>query len=423
MESSIKEEKGLKRKLEMTIPAQVVTDYFEKNYQKIQKTAKMPGFRQGKIPLSTLKTTYKQHAQEAVMDDLFRSFYPKALQENQIQPAGPPTLLNLDLGENKPCQFLFELEVHPKVIVDNYNQLELKKESIDIKEEEVTATLEKLRQSCAKFQDSLNKNPVEKGDFFTVNMEGFLISNNQKKLNYSNLLLQAGEDMMAPGFDGHLIGLQLDEEKSFEFEFPKEHPNPDVSGEKLNINVKLILFKNKQVPDLNDEFAKRFKVDTVEELKLRIKEDIKNNLEQKSKEETENSIIKQLIEKNPLELPEILIKNQKEKLKENSRKRLEEYKMSKSEQEKFLQEKDSIFEKEAKDSLHCSYLMEKLIQDLKIKTTEEDIMQSLRESFPQKDPESMKKELKKGKYWDHFIFNLTRKKLISYLIEKAKIIN
>ena len=198
MQSSVKEEKGLKRKLEFAVPTEEVENCFLENYQKIQKSAKMPGFRQGKIPLNILKQTYKGHVHEAVMDDLFQSFYPRALKENKIHPAGPPTLLNLDLQEGKACKFLLEVEVHPKVKVENYMNLELKKPDANIKEEEVSETLEKLRQSYAKFEDSLNKGPVKKGDFFVINMKCFLASENQKKLNYTNLLLQAGEDMVAP---------------------------------------------------------------------------------------------------------------------------------------------------------------------------------------------------------------------------------
>ena len=423
MNSTVKEEKGLKRKLEFIVPVEEVESCFSKNYKKIQKKAKMPGFRQGKIPLSTLKKAYEGHVQEAVMDDLFRLFYPKALQAHQIRPAGSPILLHLDLHEGQDCKFLLELEVHPEVKVENYIGLKLKKKDINIKEEEVAEKLEKLRQSCATFEDSLNQGPVKKGDFFTISVKGFLDSDKQPKLDYSNLLLSAGQDMVAPGFDDKLIGLKKDEEKEFPFIFPKDLSNQKIAGLNLKIKVKLTGFKNKIIPKLGDDLAKRFKLETLDELKARVKTDLKSNLEQKAKEEMENDVVRQLVEKNSLEIPEVLIKEQKQKLKDNAVKRLEEYKMPKAGQETFLHEKDSIFETEAKESLHGSYLIEQLIQDLKIKTTEADIKKSLQESFPQKEPETMKKELKKSGYWDNFIFNLTRKKAIAYLIEKAEFVS
>ena len=421
MQSSIREEKGLKRKLEFVIPVIEVDNCFSKNYLKIQKKAKMPGFRQGKVPLQTLKLNYKNHAYEAVMDELFKTFYPKIIKEKKIRPAGPPRLIDLDLQEGKSCKFSLELEIHPQVKVENYKNLELKKQNTLIEEKEIIETLDKLRQSFAKFEDIQNTGPVKKGDCLTLNIEGFTSVKKEKKLNYKNLLLETGKDMVAPGFDDKLIGLHLNEEKEFDFLFSKNHPNPELAGIQLNIKLQITAFKKKVLPELNDEFAKQFKLKSLEQLKEQVKKDLKNNMEQKAKEKMENDLIQQLIEKNPVELPEVLIKEQKQKLKENTIKKLEEYKTPLPEQEIFLKEKDSIFEKEAKDSLHISYLIEQLIQDLKITITKEDINRSLQESFPTKKPEDMERELKKGKYWDNFLFNLTRKKVIAYLIDQAKI--
>jgi len=419
MKSKVTEEKGLKRKLEFIVPVQDVENCFSENYKKIQKKAKMPGFRQGKVPVETLKKTYKSQVYKAVLDDLFQSFYFKALQDNHISPAGPPTLVDLDLQEGKDCRFLIELEVHPYVQVKDYEGLELKQKNTNVTTNEVSETLEKLRQSCAKFEDSKNLGPIQKGQFCVVNLEGFL--QNQRKTHYPNLLLELGKDMVAPNFDDHLIGLKLNDKKEFNFSFPKNHPDSKIADQKLLIKIQIIGFKDKHVPDLNDDLAKRFKLKNLEELKNQIQKDLKSNLEKKVKEEMENDIIQKLMEKNPIELPVSLIKEQKKKLQDNSRKRLEEYKMSQVEQEAFIKEKDSIFEKEARDSLHLSYLFEQLIKDLKIKATEEDIKKSLEESFPKSKPEEMEKELKKGKYWNSFVFNLTRQKVISYLIEKANI--
>ena len=421
MSAVVKEEKGLKRKLEFVVPVQKVEECFLKNYQKIQKKAKAPGFRQGKIPLNTIKKNYKEHAYKDVMDDLFRSFYPTALKETQIKPAGPPTLIDLNLEEGKDCKFLLEVEVHPQVQVENYMNLELRKKPIQVTEEEVNLTLEKIRESCATFEDALNKNPVKESDFAVFSLSGF-DSQDKKPLDYKNLLLEVGKDAVAKGFDKNLIGLNLNEKKQFDFNFPKDHPNSQIAGLALKITVQLTGFKNKKIPELNDELAKRFKSETLQDLKQKVKEDLKNNLEQKQKEEIENSLIQQLTEKNPVELPQTLIEEQKQRLKDNAKKRLEEYKMSQSKQEAYLKEHDKKFEKEAKSSLHISYIMEQLIKDLDIKTAQEDITNSLKESFPTKSPEEMEKQLKKGQYWDNFLFNLTRKKLIAQLIEKSKII-
>ncbi|MCY4321673.1 MAG: trigger factor [Bdellovibrionaceae bacterium] len=420
MSAVIKEENGLKRKLEFVVSAVEVKECFSKNYQKIQKKAKMPGFRQGKIPLETIKKTYKDDVYKDVMDDLFRTFYPKALNEIKIKPAGPPTLIDLKLEEGKECQFLLEVEVHPQVKVTNYMNLELKKKAIKVTEEQINQTLEKIRNSSATFEDSLKESELKDSDFAVFDLYAF-DSKNKKLMDYKNLLLEIGKDRIAKGFDKKLIGLKKGEEKQFDFTFPKEQTNSQIAGLTLNIKVKLISFKDKKIPELNDELAKRFKVENLKELKEKIKIDLKANLKQTQKDKLENDLIKQLIDKNPVDLPEALIEDQKQRLKQNALKRLEEYKMPKAEQEIYLKKHDKEFNKEAKSSLHISYIMDQLIKDLDIKLFQDDINNSIKESFPKKDPKEMENQLKKERYWDNFLFNLTRKKLISKLIAESKI--
>ena len=421
MQSQILEKKGLKRKLELLIPSEEVEKSFSKSYHKIQKEANLPGFRKGKIPLKTLRQTHKTSIHKEVIDDLFKKFYHLALKDHQIRPVSSPILFDMNLKEGMKCKFIFELEVHPQVKVENYKNLNLKKIDVHVTEKEVDQTLEKLQHSLSTFKESPNQGPVKKGDYFTVHLEGFFADKKGKPINEPDFLIKAGENAVGPGFDHHLMGLKQGETRNFNFTFPKNHSHFKLAGQTLNMKVKLLSFKEKQIPDINEDLAKQFKLESLSGLREKIKKDLLINLKQKAREDMENSIVEQLVEKNPVELPEALVLEQKDRLKNNAKKHFTEYKMSTSEQEALLKQKDRVFEEEARKSLHISYLMEQLIQDLQIKNNKEDVKKSLQESFPKNSPEEMEKKLKQGGYWDNFIFNLTRKKLISYLIEQAKI--
>ncbi len=422
MQSLIKEKKGLRHKLEFTISERDVSSCFLKHYKKAQKKAKMPGFRQGKIPLETLKKTHKAQVYEAVLDDLLRSFYPQAVETNNIRPAGLPALLEAGLREGSACKFLLEVESHPEVKVENYRNLKLKKRAVNITDEDVAKALEKLRQSCAEFEDSPEKGPVKKGDFVDISIEGFSIPKKQKKLSYPHFILPAGENMLGEGFDSHLLGLRLNEEKEFDFAFPKNHFFHKISGLKLRVKVKIKGFKEKKAPALNDKLAQRFKLSSLEDLKSRVRKDLKASGEQKAQEEMERDILRELIKSNPVEIPESLIQEQKQRLKDNVEKRMREYSLPPAERAELLKERDAELEREAKDGLHGSYLMKQLIQDMKIQPAKEDITKSLRLAFPAKPPEEMARELKKAQRWNSFVFNLIRKKVIDCLIAEAHII-
>ncbi|MBC6415116.1 MAG: trigger factor [Bdellovibrionales bacterium] len=423
MESIVKETKGLKRKLELKITEKEVDRCFLRNYQKIKQKVTLPGFRKGKAPLSAIKQNYKDKVLKEVLEDLFHSHYPSALKNTKTQVAGPPHLLNFNLQEGKEASLLLEVEIHPTVKVENYLNLELEKEKISVNETQVKESLERLRDSYSQFEENLNyKGPLKKGDFCTLNLSAFN-SENIKVLNQENFLIEIGQNKLGEKFDEKLLGLTNEEEREFSFQFPDYMlPSSQNQNTTLKVKVKLIAFKNKKIPELNDEFAKKFKVSHVEELKEKIKQDLQKNLEQKEQENLENRLLKTLAKKNPLELPQTLIEDQKQRLKENTKKHLQIYKFSPKDQEIYLQKHEEEFQKEAVFSLHISYLVEQLIKDLKIQTNSEDIEKSLKESFPNKNPEDMKKELEKKNHWNQFLSHLTRKKLISYLLDQAKII-
>ena len=438
MESVIKEFKGLKRQLELKIQSEEVDRSFLKNYQKIQKQAKLPGFRQGKVPLNTVKQNYKDQVLKEVLDDLFKSHYPSALKQNALNPVSNPALLNFELQEGKEALLLLEVEVHPTVKVENYLGIELEKNKIKVTKENIDETLKSIQASYKSFEEDEDyKAPSKKGDCLNLSLSAF-DSEGHKVLEIKEQLFEdLGKDLVLKGFDEKLLNLQKGEEKEFSFAFPNNFLNfykdsssnkkgdsgqKPVSGtQTLKTKIKLLSFKKKKLPAIDDEFAKKFKVQNLKELKTKVEEDLRKNLEQKEKEKLENALLEKLVEKNPLELPLALIEDQVERLKENTKKNLEVYKFSPEDQEIYLQKHEKEFQKESCFSLHISYLVEKLIQDLKMNLSPEDIEKSLKESFPNKPAEEMKENLKKTRHWNQFLFHLRRKKLISHLLEKSTI--
>lgn len=421
MKTRLIETKGLKRKLEFIIPSEEVEKSFAKSFKKVQKGAQIKGFREGKAPIDAVKQTHYKKVWDEVLNDLFRIFYPQAISESQIKPVGDPALVDLKLEDKKPCTFIVEMEVHPQVEVKNYLNLEIKKEKADVSEQKVQETLDRIRDSYADYRDVLEVRPLKEGDWTVISLEGYEGQQKIKELDHKELLLNLGENKLAPDFDKYLMGLKQEAEKSFDFRFPQDHPYPTLANKTIHLKVKVKAIKKKELPEFNDEFAKKFKVGTFVELKQKIKKDLEENTKQKVKESVENQVITKLVEANPVDIPQSLTQKQKLALIENSKKRLSQYGMDPKEQMNWVKENENAFEKEALFSLKSSYLVDKLIQDLKIDASEEDIEKSLKESYPSKTPEEMKKELQKHNYWSHFLFNLKRQKVIHFLIEKAKV--
>lgn len=423
MKSTLTESGGLKRKLELIIPSENVQKSFSVQYEKIQKRAKLPGFRKGKIPLSILKKNYGDAAWKDVLDSLFQKFYPLALRKNNLHPAGSPTLLNIKLEENQPCTLTLELEVHPEITVPNYLKLKIKKQDTNVTDKEWEEAMNRLREFSADIKDGPEGKTIQKGDLASVNLACFFKGQPFKKLTSPGYVASVGDDLLAPGFDSHLIGLKVQEEKEFDFTFDEKHPHTEVAGKTFSFKVTVKKIQQKTLPELNDELAKKYKAKDLSELKQKIKKDLLQEKEKTARQLMENEIAEKLIEANPVSLPESLVKESKKDLMEKEKERLSKQQNLPSERlDKFLKEQEEDFEKAARKELHLTYLIRKLIADLKITPSEKDIDQSLKILLPSAKPEEAKKALKENKRWDSLMAYATHKKIMDYLIENAEII-
>ena len=422
MKSALTESKGLKRKLELVIPSEDVREVFSTQYEKIQKKAKLSGFRKGKIPLNILKQNYGDVAWKETLDHLFQKFYPQALQKNSLYPAGSPTLLNVKLEENKPCTLTLELEVHPEIKVTNYLKLKLTKQETHVSDKEFEEALHRLQEFSAELKDCPEGKILQKGDLASVDLACSLKGQLFKKFTSSDYVFMVGQDLIAPDFDKNLIGLKAKEKKDFNFTFLKTHPESKIAGETLSFKVKIKKIQQQILPELNEELAKKYKAKDVAELKQKIKEDLTREKEKNAKQRMENEIAEKLMEANPLTLPESLVKESKKELMEKERKRLEGQGASSEQLDKLLKEREEDFEKAARKELHFTYLIRKLISDLKITPSEKDIEKSLKTLLPTAKPDEAKKTLKANKRWDSLMAYATHTKMMDYLIENAEIV-
>ena len=420
MKSSIIEAKELSRKLEIIIPAQHVNLSFKRQYEKLQKTAKIPGFRPGKVPLNALKQSYQGSAHNAVMDDLFQNFYYQALALSKItNPASPAKLLDLDLQENQDCRFIVTLEVHPEITIKNYQGLELKKFKKQITDQEIDEALERLQIPYSQLEDLNKDGALKKEDFFTVDLEVLNKTTNQELFKQKDILLQAGAQNFSPEVD-KLIGCYKGEVIKFFHQFPKNYHNTKIAGQYLLCKAKLTGFKKIKLPPLDDELAKKYGLDNLKDLKVKVKQKLEQQNEKEIKSKLEKELIKQLIEKNPIPLiPKHLMQEKMEELTKQAKIQLTEQKWTEESQNKFLIKNKSVLQAEAIKHIKGDYLITKLIEVLNITYTTEDITKYLAHMFPKKTFKEAKKTLEQQNRWSYFIYNLKRQKTISHLIKTA----
>ena len=414
--------KNLKRKMKLKIPKENVDQVFKKNYQKIRQSAKITGFRQGKVPLDVLKqSSYYGNIWEETLHALIQEFYPKALKKNGIQPVSNPKLLHAHLKENHPASFELEVEVHPAVRLKKYLGLQVKKHPTAVTQTQTDQQLENLRKYAATIQDAEQEETLQKNLLGDFKIEAEYKSGKRCQFVCSkSTLLPIGRSPIAPGFENHLIGMKKEELREFNFSFPSNYEENRLAGKTLLFKMQLKNIKKEIFPELNDEFAKKFKIQTIKELKEKIQKELKQENEQKAKEFLRDSLIKELINENPIPLPETFVEEEKKEILKKEKSRLKMYKLQEEEIEKILNKQEKDIEKSAKHNIHAHYLLKALIDELQIKVSNEEVEQIIKK-YSASNSKQLKQDSKEN-IRQNIIWRLSVNKVLDFLSEKAEIL-
>ena len=427
MQTKVLEKQGLKRKLEFMVPAEDVNAMFEKSLKSFQKTTRLPGFRPGKAPLQAVRKICAEKIYESTADRLFQNFYPKALAQNKLSPVGPANLIEIDLKENKDARFVFSIEIFPKLEHVKHKNLKIK-ESKDKQPgpEDLEKALVILREAFSQFEDSPdNKGPAKEGDFLLVGLKVFSrLEGKELKLKKPQTLIKIQKT--DPEHDTfilgeHAKGLCLNEEREFGVRFPKRFIEADVAGQDCRVIIRVLGFKKLKPPKGGDEeLAKQAGFSSLSDMKAYIKENIERRFAEERNQNREESVLRLLREKNPIEIPSTLIKEQKKEMMAQIKKKMIELNTSPEQRKAVLLEKESKFEQEAKDILHEAYLIEKLATDWDIQATPKEIEAFLKEKSPNKNLQDIKRALETDKI-HHIITAVRRKKALKRLVETVEI--
>lgn len=229
----------------------------------------------------------------------------------------------LKVAKDNPFEFKIKTAVLPPIKMADYKKIAKEdkpktKDQIKIEEKEVIDSLEWLRKSRTKYATVLR--PAQKGDRvevdFAAKQEGKIIENGESK-NHPILI---GEGKFVPGFEDQLVGLKEGENKSFSLVFPEDFAAKNLAGKLIDFEVKMNVVQEPQAPDLNDEFAKSIgKFDSLEALKANIKDGLTMEKEQKEKEAWRAKVLQAIVKKSEMELPEILVQSEVEKMSDEFR--------------------------------------------------------------------------------------------------------
>jgi trigger factor len=328
MNVKVEQVSSIKKKLIFEVASEQVDKEIGKAFKKIGKTAKVKGFRAGKVPASVLEKYYGAQMEQDVLGRLINETYFKALQEHDIAAVGEPSIVDSSgIIKGEAFTYEAEVEVKPEVEAKDYTKLSLEKEKFVSDPKAVDGRLEEMRTSRAQLEVTKRKKARE-GDSVIIDFEGFVDGEAFDGGKGEDYTLELGSGSFIPGFEDQVIGMKREESKDVEVSFPEDYGQAELAGKPAVFKVALKEIKEKVVPELDDTFAKDFGVDTLDDLKKELQTSYETQEKSRVDNDLREKLVSALIEKNPLEVPEAMIDKQLDYMYENISNRMQAQGMS-----------------------------------------------------------------------------------------------
>jgi trigger factor len=424
MRASAEEISPIKKKISIEIPEDQVGQEVDSFYKELGRTAKIKGFRPGKVPRNILERYFKDYVKTEVVRKLIEESYPKALSETHLEPVSPPVVDPGEFAEGKPFQYSAVIEVKPEITLEGYTGLKIEGKREEVEDEEVEARLKALQNLHSNLKTISEARAIQAGDYVILNYEASLGGKSVEGGKAIDFTVEVGSGQFIPAFEEKLIGLKPEEESEIEVTFPQDYGYQKWAGKTLSFHVKIKEIKEKILPPLDDEFARDLgDYPSLGELKAKLKGEIEKEKELGLERQLRDQVVDQLLEANPFEVPESLVEEQAKALVSDTKLKLAAQgvvlKSLGVSEEKLQEDYKAMAQKQVRTFL----ILEKIAGQEGIAATDqeaEDRLKEMSERMHQKF-DVVKQYYEKNGLLPEIKAGILRDKALSFLLEKANI--
>ena len=301
-----------KREIEIRIPSEEVSRETDARILKYQKLARIPGFRQGHAPPSIIRQRFSQDIQNDVIDALVPKYFRKETDRLGLIPISQPRVSDLHAHAGEAMHFKASFEVMPEVKVEGYKELRAEHPEISVSDEEVEQSLKGLQEQKAAFAP-VEGRAIADGDYAQASLDGTPKQDEAgtKPVHMDDVLVEIGGKNTMPEFTQNLRGVTAGEERTFDVVYPEDFSDERLKGKTFTYRVKVNAIKQKNLPELNDDFAKELgEFSTLDDVRQRIREGMEHERRHEAERAAKDKLLAELIRRNEFEVPEALVERQ-----------------------------------------------------------------------------------------------------------------
>jgi trigger factor len=418
-----------KKLMRVEVDAQAVDEAFKKALLEYQKQAQLPGFRPGKAPLDMVARRYEKDIQDDVRHRLISETYRDAVDQQKLDVVGAPDIEEIQFAKGQALQFAATIETAPEFEIPEYQGIPVKKEARGVTDEDVERAMEALRQPRATFNTV--QRAAATGDIAVVNYTGTcegkpineIVPTARGLTSQKEFWVEIGSDNFIPGFSAQLIGATAGEKRTVTVQFPPDFVTKELSGKQGVYDVEVVEVKERVLPTLDDEFAKKYGAENVEKLREGVRHDLQNELNYKQKRAIRNQIIHSLLNRATFELPKSAVDRETRNVvydivQENAKRGLS--------RETIEKESDKIYTaaaQGARERVKLSFLLQRIAEKEDIKVSQEEIGQRIHTmaAMYNIEPKKFVKDLQKRNALIEIYDQIMNEKVLDLLEQQAKI--
>ncbi|HLS10152.1 trigger factor [Lentibacillus sp.] len=426
MSAKWEKQEGNQGVLTFEVSAEEFDKALDQAFKKVVKDVQIPGFRKGKVPRKIFESRFGVESlyQDAV-DIVLPDAYTKAVEETEIEPIEQPEVDIEQIEKGKDLIFKATVNVKPEVTLGEYKGLEVEEQTVEVTDEDVEHEIEHQREHHAELIVKEEGN-VEEGDTVVMDFEGFIDGEAFEGGKGEDYSLEIGSGQFIPGFEEELIGKTAGEETEINVTFPEDYHAEHLAGKDAVFTVKIHDIKTKELPELDDEFAKDVdeEVETLDELKEKTKENLQNQREQEAENEQRETLIEKASDNAEVDIPDAMVETELDRMLQEFEQRLQMQGMTLDMYYQFSgQDKDDLKEQMREDAgkrVKTNLTLEAIYYAENLEVTDEDVEEELNNmaSMYGTDAEQLKQML--GGNTDALKEELKGKKAIDFLAEHSK---
>lgn len=308
------------REIQVEVPAEVVASETESLVSKYQRMARIPGFRKGKVPATIIRRKFAEDLKSDVLETLVPKYFHQETEKQGLTPVSQPKVSDLHLHEGEPLRFKATFEVMPEIEVSGYRELAPEKPEVSVTDDEVQEALERLADEQAAYT-AVEDRTLADGDFAQVSFTGMPqpaaaagaeAAEAVKPVNVDDVMVEIGGTNTVKEFTENLRGAAPGEERTFSVIYPEDFADHRLAGKTFSYSVRIKAVKRKDLPELNDEFAKQVgeQFDSLEALRAGIRESIEAEKRQAAERAAKDKILEELEKRHDFPIPEALVEQQ-----------------------------------------------------------------------------------------------------------------